>query len=305
MSQRVTRRGEAARKVARRQGTQQRVKRARAKTGSTYGRAIAWLPFTEQQVQRVFVALILGGMAALAWFVAGLAGIPAMAEARFAALASDAGYKVARVEVQGVERMNELLVYEKVLSARRRAMPQVDLAEIRESVKSLDWVKDARVSRQLPDTLVIDIVERTPHAVLQKPDRLVLIDAEGHELAAISAEDAEAYLRVEGPGAQRQVAQLTQLLDAAPAMRSQVANAEWIGNRRWTLEFKTGQLLALPQGDSEARDALMRFARLDGSTRLLGGNVASFDMRISERIYLRRAGSEEPVALEMEGAGDE
>ena len=48
-------------------------------------------------------------------------------------------------------------------------------------VLALNWVKDARVSRQLPDTLVIDIVEREPHAVLRRADRLVLIDATGAE----------------------------------------------------------------------------------------------------------------------------
>ena len=33
---------------------------------------------------------------------------------------------------------------------------------------AIGWVKDARVSRRLPDTLVIDIVERTPAALWQK-----------------------------------------------------------------------------------------------------------------------------------------
>jgi len=156
----------------------------------------------------------------------------------------------------------------------------------------LSWVKDARVSRQLPDTLVIDIVERTPHAVLRKPGRLVLIDATGHELEPVAVAQAKDQLIVSGPGAGQQVAGLIGLFDAAPALRQRVREAEWIGNRRWNLTFDTEQVLALPQGDTQAASALVSFARLDGVNRLLGGKVAIFDMRAPERIYMRIPGRE-------------
>ena len=93
-----------------------------------------------------------------------------------------------------------------------------------------------------------------------------------------------------GPGAARQVAALEDVLEAAPALRSQVAEAEWVGNRRWNLTFKTGQILALPQGEDEAATALIKFARVDGQNRLLGGKVATFDMRAPPRLYMRIPG---------------
>jgi len=62
-----------------------------------------------------------------------------------------------------------------------------DLAALRADLLDLSWVSDARVSRQLPDTLVVDIVERQPHAVLRQPDRLVLIDDEDGIRAATVA----------------------------------------------------------------------------------------------------------------------
>src|SRR5690606_40681153 len=117
-----------------------------------------------------------------------------------------------------------------------------DLHALRASLIELPWVADARVSRQLPDTIVVDIVEREPHAVLRRPDRLVLIDATGHELEAISEEAARDMLRISGPGARSQVGALEELLDAAPALRPQVAEAEWIGNRRWNLDRKSTRL---------------------------------------------------------------
>jgi cell division protein FtsQ len=83
------------------------------------------------------------------------------------------------------------------------------------------------------------------------------------------------------------VVALSHLLEAAPALNPQVREAEWVGNRRWNITFKTGQVLALPEGEQASAKALMSFARLDGTNRLLGGRVAAFDMRASDRIYLR------------------
>jgi len=139
---------------------------------------------------------------------------------------------------------------------------------------------------------VIDIVEREPHAVLRKADRFVLIDETGHELETVARGRAQGKLIVSGLGAGQQVLALNQLLDAAPALKPRVQEAEWIGNRRWNLTFKTGQVLALPEGDEASAGALVSFARLDGTNRLLGGKVTIFDMRAPDRIYLRIPGRE-------------
>jgi cell division protein FtsQ len=215
-------------------------------------------------------------------------------------VAQDAGFEVQRVDVRGVENMNELKIYERVLAERDRAMPLVDLEALRGELLELPWVSDARVSRQLPNTLVVDVVERKPHAVLRKGgNKLVLIDPEGTELEPISEANSRGKLVVSGPGAGQRVAALTSLLEAAPALKPQVREARWVGNRRWDLTFKTDQVLALPEGEREAAGALVSFARLDGTNRLLGGKVVAFDMRAGDRIYLRVPGREgQPEALD-------
>lgn len=103
-------------------------------------------------------------------------------------------------------------------------------------------------------------------------------------------------LVLSGRGAGSRVAELSRLLDTAPALRPQVREAEWVGNRRWNLTFRSGQILALPQGEREAPAALLAFARLDGANRLIGGKVAYFDMRIADRIYLRVPGHARELA---------
>jgi len=290
MTQTIRRNAAPVRRQARAQGTRTRVRKAKAKTNSLIDALMRVLPFTEEQLHKTFLVLILAGTVAAAWFVASAAGLTALAGRELALAAADAGYEVERVEVRGVERMNELKVYERVLGQQDRAMPLIDLHALRASLMELSWVEDARVSRQLPDTIVVDIVERKPHAALRRADRLVLIDHAGHELEPVSEADARGMLLISGPGAQAQVEALGELLDAAPALRPQVAQAEWVGNRRWNITYKTGQVLALPQGEQRSAAALIDFARADGLYRLIGGKVAAFDMRNAPRIYMRVPG---------------
>ena len=115
--------------------------------------------------------------------------IPAKAERAAGAAIGKAGFTVGGYQIVGINHMNRALVDAVVSDELRRAAdeagtakaPQVlvDVAGIRRRLLGYGWVKDARVSRRLPDTLVIDIVERTPAALWQSEGRLALIDNEG------------------------------------------------------------------------------------------------------------------------------
>ena len=296
MSQTLKRKAPSVRQVAAQQGKARKAKAARERTGSVLDAVMAWLPFSDEQLHRIFLGLIFALAIAAAWAIALMAGVPTLARDQFGTIAAQAGFAVHRVDVRGVNHLNGLKVYETALAQKDQALPLVDVEALRAQLLQLSWVEDARVSRQLPDTLVIDVVERKPHAVLRKPDKLVLIDDKGTELEPIAAERARGWLIVSGPGAGQQIEALSTLLDAAPALKPQVREAEWVGNRRWNLTFKTGQVLALPEGEQAGPNALMAFARLDGVNRLLGGRVAAFDMRAPDRIYFRVPGRTEEEA---------
>jgi cell division protein FtsQ len=68
-----------------------------------------------------------------------------------------------------------------------------------------------------------------------------------------------------------------------------LAGATWVGNRRWDLRFQSGETLALPEGHEDAARALVRFARMDGVTGLLGEGFRRFDMRVPDRFVVRVA----------------
>lgn len=296
MAETIRRNARAVRRQGRSQPGARKPRGGVARGNSLADALMRVLPFTEAQLHKFFLILIFVAITAVALLIASLSGLTSLAGERAAKAVGDAGFEVRKVEVRGVERMNEIDVYERVLGVRERAMPQVSLSELRASLMQLPYVRDARVSRQLPDTIVVDIVERQPHAVLRRADGLALIDETGHLLERISAADARKHLVISGKEAETRVQALASLLNSAPQLQEQVTQAEWVGKRRWNLTFATGQVLSLPQGEERSRAALMSFAKLDGTNRLLGGRVAAFDMRNPDRIYLRVPGRAEEAA---------
>ncbi len=299
---RITRSGsKGVRRAGQSQSRAAGARRAKAKTSGLVDSAMGLLPLTEDQWSKVFMVLILGAGALLVATIANLAGVPAIAHAELTRVARDTGFAVRTVRVSGTDRMDESVVYALAMGQKDQSMPQVDIEQLRAELMELSWVKDARVSIQLPDTLAIDIVERKPHAVLQKPDHQVLIDMEGQELAPVTPKEAQSMLLLTGPGAARQVASLNTLFAAVPAIEAQVQAAEWVGNRRWNLTFNSGQVLALPEGKQASVTALGNFANLDGQYRLIGGKVTSFDMRNPPRIYMREPGRADRIELAKGG----
>jgi cell division protein FtsQ len=248
---------------------------------------LSHVPLSPELIHKLmtwFIGLI---VAAMLWIVASFLGLPAMVGAEISDLAGRAGFAVAKIEVRGLERMDEMPVSDIAVKYVDRSMLSVDLDKLRAEVMTLGWVKEARVSRRLPDALVVEVVERQPVAVWQHDGQLKLIDASGAALGSVDPDSIPDLPLVVGPQANRKTEALAKLMDAAPALKPMLAGATWIGNRRWDLRFQSGEQLLLPEGEAEAAAALVNFARMDGVDRLLGRGVLRFDMRDPSRFVLR------------------
>ena len=199
----------------------------------------------------------------------------------------DAGFRVRSVAVQGTRRMDPKPIYRIALDQRTTALPLVDVEAIRARLLAYGWVKDARVSRRYPDTLVVDIVERTPAALWQDGNRLSLVDAEGHVLDKVAVTRMPDLPLLVGAGANSHARALDTLLGKAPTIKAQLVSASWVGQRRWDLAVQTGETIALPEGDAAAATALAKFAEKDKSAGLLGRGIERFDLRIPGKMIAR------------------
>jgi len=260
--------------------------RARKKQGMV-SRAFNAIPISSRAWERMATWLILLIIAGGIVGVAMIAGVPGLVRGGLSSTVADMGFAVKRVQVTGVKHMDRLTVYNIALDQQRAAMTDVDLNAVRARLMGYGWIADARVSRRLPDTLVVDVIEREPAVIWQHEGQLTLIDATGVPLARISPDNAPNLPLLIGPGANAQARALDTLLDKATRLKPLLAAATWIGNRRWDLQFQTGEVLSLPEGDAAAQTALAKFEGLDASERMLGRGLMRFDMRDPARMFVR------------------
>lgn len=274
-----------AKRTATRRGAKPAPKRkqqARKKGPGLMDQALAALPFSQATLTRIATWGIVGMFAVGLLTVATWFGVPQVIGTGAAQAVGEAGLRVDTIQINGLKRMDRMTVYQQVLDQNSRAMPLVNLADVRARLLAYPWIKDARVSRRLPDKLLIDIVEREPAAIWQNHGQLMLIDPTGVPLEPVSREAMPDLPLLIGDGANSQEPARRDLMDSAPALKPLVRAATWVGNRRWDIIFDTGEKLQLPEGEKEAKDALKKFAEKDGSLRLLGRGNLGFDMRDTE-----------------------
>ena len=241
------------------------------------------------------------GLFALAIAVVALIALDVPGKAGRAAgtATGNAGFQVAGYQIVGLKRMDRRKVDAVVTRELCRAAeaagqdtckpPQalVDADLMRQQLLGYGWVKDARVSRRLPDTLVIDVVERTPAALWQNRQQLMLVDADGIVLDRVPVDRMPDLPLLIGPGANRQADELNRIMDKVPTLHPQLASATWIGNRRWDVAFQTGETVALPEGEQAAAAALVKFAKMDRTAGLLGREIKRFDLRVPGKMIVR------------------
>ena len=260
----------------------------RPRRPSLLDQAVAALPFSQATLTRIATWSIVGTVGAVALGVATWFGLPGMAGVAVSSVVGDAGLKVDEIQIDGIKRMDKMTVLTQALDQDSRAMPLVDLALVRERLLKYPWVKDARVSRRLPNTLRIFIIEREAAAIWQSHGQLMLVDPAGVPLEPVSTDAMPDLPLLIGEGANAQEPARRKLLDEAPSLRPLVKAATWIGNRRWDLTFASGEKLQLPEGEESAAKSLRKFAELDAAQGLLRKGTIRFDMRVSGNMVMQR-----------------
>jgi cell division protein FtsQ len=206
----------------------------------------------------------------------------------FVKLSSQMGLDVQQVQINGLKNTSRLEVYSAVMAENTTAILSMDLDAIRDRVEAISWVDRASVARRLPGVIEVSVIERRPFAYVQSNRGLSLVDAKGVELERRNVRRFGALPVVAGDDALGELPKLVAMLDRTPDLRQQFAGAAWVGVGRWDVLFRSGEVLSLPEGEP-AQEALRTFASLDRERQLLGQGFARFDMRLPDKLIVRKA----------------
>lgn len=120
-----------------------------------------------------------------------LAAIVTLAVVGYQTVTASNFFEVKTVDISGADRASVEDIRRIVTSdTQKTGSWNADLAELRQKIEKLPFVKFAAVSRVLPNGLKIVINERVPIAVVKVSTGNFLIDADGEMLASPKSEDS-------------------------------------------------------------------------------------------------------------------
>jgi cell division protein FtsQ len=201
--------------------------------------------------------------------------------------------KVNRVEVRGSRFLSEGEVRGLLGPAVGENILALDLEALKSRLRASPWVAEAAVVRSLPDTLRVEIRERTPLA-LAEMDRLYLMDAEGALIdiygprtsgfdlpivrGLMGVEPAERRARAERAGTLlRELADLGSEISEVVVDRAGEVSVVLRG---------AGETLSM--GAPPYRPKLVGFLALRKELAARCPAARTFDLRYRERIYVER-----------------
>lgn len=243
-----------------------------------------------RRAMSAWAALLVTALAGSGW-LAWTAGVPqrAAADAVDAMVAASArmGFVVRDVFVVGRGETPKRTLLDALAVQRGAPILAVDLEAARQRLQALPWVRQASVRRVLPDTLVVEIVERRPLALWQHDKKFALIDEEGEVILRDDVGPFSRLMVVVGEDAPANAAALVQMLASEPELMVRVKAAVRVGGRRWNLHLADGIDVKLPEADPQS--AWTRLAQYQRQHRVLDKPVRVLDLRLDDRLVVRPA----------------
>ena len=207
-----------------------------------------------------------------------------------------AGFRLKAVHVEGASPMATADIVKVAGVYRDQPLLGLDLEQMRRRIGTVGWVKEARIVRLLPDTLVVAVTERRQMAVWQHAGRSVVIDDHGKPIPEADPARFAALPLVVGAGGAESAPKILPIIAQRPELMGHMDALVRVDDRRWDLRMKDGSLIQLPaQGEEQA---LMLLERLNERSRILTLGFERIDLRNPELMTVRpRAGATVGAAL--------
>ena len=224
----------------------------------------------------VVVALATGGRGQMLWTYGQTA-----ARSDLASL----GFRVNTIHLQGASPVAQKQIIAAADLRSGAPILGVDLGAVRERVRQVGWVSDAKVVRLLPDTLVIAVVQRPLMAVWQHGGKTVVVADNGTPMPDVAPDKFGALPLIVGDGANEAAADILPQVTSRARLAQRVTSLVRVDGRRWNLMMKDGGVVMLPAQNEAA--ALTRLDDLDRTATILDLGLARVDLRDPEMILVR------------------
>jgi cell division protein FtsQ len=195
------------------------------------------------------------------------------------------GFKVEKVHVQGVDETAQKDILRATGLYKGAPIFGEDLDTLRQRVETVGWVKEARIVRLLPDTLVVAVTPRPTLAIWQHNGVAHVIDDNGQLIIEADPGRFPDLPLVVGDGANEASGAILPVLRTRPHLMERLEALVRVDGRRWDLRLKDGSLIQLPAVGEDS--ALIQLDQLDQRSRVLELGFERIDLRDPETIAVR------------------
>jgi cell division protein FtsQ len=205
------------------------------------------------------------------------------------------GFRVRTVQVQGASTMASNDIVRATGVTAGQPILTVDLAQVRERLLGVGWVKEARVVRLLPDTLLLAVVQRKPLAVWQHEGRAVVVDVDGAPVREADPGRFPELPLIVGQAANEAAPAFMAELDQRPWLKARIDAVVRVDDRRWDLKMKDGGLVQLPAVGEDS--ALLQLEQLNERQHILDLGLERIDLRQPDQVVVRQRQAVQPAPV--------
>jgi cell division protein FtsQ len=198
---------------------------------------------------------------------------------------AQAGFRLKKVHVQGASPLATAAILRAAGVYADQPLVGLNLEDVRARVEAVGWVKDVRIVRLLPDTLVLAVQERRQLAVWQRAGKTSVIDDHGLVIPEADPGRFAALPLVVGEGADAAAPAILPILGQRPRLMQLTDALVRVDDRRWDLRLRDGSLIQLPSTGEE--QALMQLEQLDQRSHIRPLGFERIDLRHPELVAVR------------------
>lgn len=203
-------------------------------------------------------------------------------------------FRLSEVTVAGTRRVETGWVEGALEPLRGRQILWLSLDEIERRLEDHPWIAGAEVRKELPDRLVVEIVERRPAALLRRGDGLLFVDRRGEVIAPFDPALGLADLvLLSAPAARpRELAAALDAIDTIgrlePRLAAELSEVELLGQGDYRLLSASLPYPILVNGQ-RLRSGLARLRRYAADIAERYGTIGAVDLRFSRQIVIQPA----------------
>lgn len=194
-----------------------------------------------------------------------------------------AGFKISAVHLSGNARTSPAAIIDALGFEPDQSIFGADIQGARARLMALDWVADAEVRRQYPNSISVSIIEKLPFALWQSANGLVVVERSGAVITKAKATDFPHLPLFLGDGAPQTGAELVDAIASHRAISARLRAMERVSDRRWNLLLDDGVIVELPEtGWAKQLDELEHLIVDKG---VLERDISEIDLRSPDNYF--------------------